>query len=277
MTEFESVLQACLHDVETGALSVDECLQHHPKHARELEPILLASAYLARGREARISPAFKSRVRIRLVRQMYAHPRKPARTISYGWMRLAASLAAVTLAILVAGTVYAQRALPGEAFYRWKITSENAWRMVSPDPVGTDLALAERRFNELIVVRNDPVLQAQTLDAYLQLTDRLRSQVDATNETRIQEILQSQAEELNQLEILPEETIPSVAPQLAVPTVTPTPHPTRTPLPILETAPVDPTELPQIVPTVEVVPGVLPTVQDPPKILPTLEIPAPIP
>jgi hypothetical protein len=272
MSEFEYVLQECLHEIEQGASNVEECLQRHPRHAAQLEPILLTSAYLARGREARLSPAFQARVRTRLIQQMHVHPRRLARP-RFMFMRLTASLAAVMLAFLIAGSVYAQRAMPGETFHAWKIASENAWRLVSPDPLGTDLAIAERRLEELIAVRNDPVLQAQALAAYLQVTDRLRSQMDPANEARILAVLDAQAEELSQLEILPEEPAPNIVPPFEVPTATLV----ETPLPILETPQVNPTQLPEIVPTVEVVPELLPTVQDPPKLIPTLEIPPPIP
>ncbi len=61
MTEFELVLQECLRDLDQGVSNVEECLQRHPTFAPDLEPILLTSAYLAQGREARLSPAFKAR------------------------------------------------------------------------------------------------------------------------------------------------------------------------------------------------------------------------
>jgi hypothetical protein len=272
MSEFETVLQECLRDLEQGMANVEECLLRHSKHAAQLEPILLASAYLARGRAARLSPAFKARVRNRLIQQMYAHPRRPARS-RFVFLRLAASLAVAMLALLTAGTVYAQRALPGEAFYVWKLASENTWKTVSPDPLGTDLAIAERRLNELIAVRNNPILRAQTLNAYLEVTDRLRSQMNPANEARILSVLDVQVEELSQLDILPEGLAPDLVPPFEEPTATPV----ETPLPALETPQVNSTELPQILPTLEVVPETLPTVPDPPKIIPTLEIPPPIP
>jgi hypothetical protein len=272
MSEFENVLQTCLRDIEEGVANVEDCLQRYPKHATQLEPILLTSAYLVRGREAQLSPAFKARVRTRLIQQMHTRPRRAARP-SFLFMRLAVSLAAVMLAILAAGTVYAQRALPGESFYAWKIMSENAWRVVSPDPVGTDLAIAERRLDELIAIQNDPALQAQMLAAYLQVTARLRAQIDAANEARILAVLDAQAEQLSQQGMLPEESLPNVVPPYEETTA----PPTTTPLPTLETPQVNPTELPPIIPTVEVVPEVLPGIQEPPKLLPTIEISPPIP
>lgn len=272
MTEFENVLQECLRDLEQGVSEVEGCLQRHPEHASQLEPVLLTSAYLARGREARLSPAFKARVRTRLIQEMHAHTRRRARP-NFIFMRLASSLAVLLLALLVSGTVHAQRALPGESFYGWKRASENAWRMVSSDLVETDLAIAERRLNELIAVRNDPVLQAQTLDAYLQVTDRLRSQADPENEARIWAVLASQAEELSGLGILPEPFESDFVPSWPGASATPA----TTPLPILESPQANPTELPLIVPTLDVVPETLPTIQDPPQIIPTVESPLPLP
>ena len=280
MTEFERALQECLRDLEQGYSSVDECLRRYPKHAQQLEPILLTSAYLQRGREARPSAAFKTRVRTKLIQQMYAHPRKSARS-NFVFMRLAVSLAAVMLALLVAGTAYAQGVLPGDAFYPWKLASENTWRAISPDPIGTDLAIAERRVNELIAVRDDPTRYSQALKAYLEVVDRLKSEVDTVNEAYILTVLDSQIEELNQSGIPLPQTDQSIIPPSEEPTMTSisTPTPTPTPLPVLETPQVDPTNVPQIVPTIQVPPEpeILPTIQAPPKIIPTIEVPPLIP
>ncbi len=277
MSDFENVLHECLQDLERGAVNVEDCLRRFPKYAAELEPVLLTSVYLARGREARLSSAFETRVRARLLQEMRAHPRKATRP-SFLFLRLTASLTVVMFALLAAGTVYAQHALPGESFYAWKLASENLWRMVYSDLVEADLIIAERRLEEMIAVQNDPALQAQTLAAYLQVTDRLRALAAVANETRILAVLDTQAERLSQLGILPEEspleeTTPNVVPTLEVPTLVPA----NTPLPSVETPQVNPTELPEIVPTVEALPDVIQTVQDPPKILPTIEITLPLP
>jgi hypothetical protein len=271
MKEFERVLQQCLQELEQGASDVEECLRRHPQHAAELEPVLLTSVYLARGREARLSPAFKARVRTRLIQQMYTRPRRPARS-AFGSIRLAASLAVVMFALLAAGTGYAQRALPGQSFYDWKIASENAWRMVSPDPLGTDLLLAERRLEELTAVRNNPVLQEQVLAAYFQVIERLKAQVNVVNEQYIQAVLDAQAKELNQLGVLPTEPTPNIVPTNVVPTFeAPVETSVTTPLPVLETPQVNLTELPPLVPEIR------PTSPDLPKPNPTIEIPSLIP
>jgi len=63
MTEFEKALQDCLHEVEEGRSSVEDCLRRYPNYAQQLEPVLLTSAYLYYGSKARPSQAFKARVR----------------------------------------------------------------------------------------------------------------------------------------------------------------------------------------------------------------------
>ena len=272
MIKFESILQECLHDLEGGAVSIEECLQRYPQYAGQLEPVLLASVYIARGREAKLSPAFKARVRTRLLQQMYASPRK-AVPVRFPFMRLAAGLVVLLLALLITGTTYAQRALPGESFYGWKLASENVWRAVSPDPVGTDLAIAERRFDELIAVSENSALHAQTLVAYLQVTERLRSQVDSANEARILAVLEAQTEELKGLGILPDESDPILIPPLESPIQTPA----TAPLPTLRAPEIAATDVPQVLPTVQVVPEIVPTVPKPPRIIPTNEVPLPIP
>ncbi|RPJ26381.1 MAG: hypothetical protein EHM33_11730 [Chloroflexi bacterium] len=278
MTEFERILQECLQDLEQGASTVDECLSHHPEHASQLSPVLLANNQLERAGEVRVSEAFKARVRAKLIQEMGTHPRtsrlQPVAVRSgFMFIRLATSLAAILLALLVTGTAYAQRTLPGDTFYAWKLASEKAWRAVSSDPVETDLRLAARRVDELKVVGNDPVLRSQALEAYLETAARLKSEMDPENKTHVLEVLDSQVQDLNQLGILPEETNPDELPQPE----NPIPTPTATPPPILETPtppPIDPTDLPEATPTDLPItsPEVTPTIQAPSEIPPTLQV-----
>lgn len=266
MTEFEEVLQECLHDLEQGAASVDECLGRHPEYAWELRSILLASESLERAGRAHLSEAFRARVRARLMQAISAHPRRAARP-GFTFIRLVVGLAAVLLALLVTGTAYAQSTLPGEALYGWKLASENAWRAVSPDPVETDILIAERRVDELVVVRDDPALRAQTLESYFETVARLRSQAGTEDETRIVPALNSQMERLKKLGILLSQTDPAT-----LPSDEPIP-PTTTPLPTMQTPQITLTDLPTITPTVQVPPKIVPTIEIPPEVIPTAEIP----
>jgi uncharacterized repeat protein (TIGR01451 family) len=71
-------------------------------------------------------------------------------------LNLAFNAAAVLVLVLATVTVLAQMALPGNALYGWKITSEQAWRAVHFDPFKTDLLLTGRRVSELAQVADDP-------------------------------------------------------------------------------------------------------------------------
>lgn len=282
MTEFEKALEVCLHDLEHGASNVDECLRRHPGHALQLEPVLLTAAYLQHGREARPSAAFKARVRNKLIQGMQAHPPKTM-TFSFMFVRPVVSLAIIVLALLITGTVYAQNALPGDLFYAWKLASENAWRAIATDPVGTDLALADRRVEELIAVRDHPALHMEALEAYFEVIARLESAMNPENETRILQVLEAQIEELNDAGI----PVAQVDPYIPLPLDELLPAPSVTSTPIPEIPQVDPTlpapttgptlvpELPQAVPTD--LPDLVPTVQVPPDLIPTAEIPSLLP
>ena len=297
MSEFEKILEQCLIDLEGGISNVDECLSRYPGHALQLEPVLLTHTALEGVGAAQPSAAFKARVRGKLTQQIRVHPRRRSGRFNFAFIRLATNLAVVLLALLAAGTAYAQRALPGDSFYTWKLASENTWRVVSPDPIVTDLKIAERRMNELIAVRGDPVLHAETLEAYLEVTARLRSETNAENEAVIIQTLASQAEELNESgivvpeiseedlplpldEIVPTPVAPAATllPEIEIPQPSPTPPAPveRTPVPS-EVPQTNPTTLPDIVPTVQALPSIIPTIQVPPVILPTIQLPDIVP
>lgn len=268
MNEFEKILQECLLALERGETTVQECLSRHPNYASLLEPILLTSVDLEGGRVVRPSAAFKSRVRARLTQEMRAYPRK-RRRFNFMFMRLATSFAVLLLAFLMVGTAYAQSALPGEAFYKWKLASENLWRAVTPDPIGMDLAIAERRAAELIALDDHSEQRAQVLEAYLEVIHRLELAINAENEARIRSILDAQIEELNAVGIFLQPVEQDVSPT----SEEPTPIPTQTPLvpsvipDVNPTLPVS-TSIPIQEETVEVIlsplPNIVPSVEVPP-------------
>jgi len=284
MTEFENILEQCLLDLEMGIANVDECISRYPKHAPELGSVLLTHTSLERLGEAGPSAAFKARVRAKLTQQMQTHPRK-SRRFNFTFMRLATNFAVISLVLLGAGTAYAQSALPGDTLYDWKLISENAWRAVSSDPVRTDLAIAERRMDELIAIGDNAQLYSQALDAYLEVAARLKSEINAENEALILQTLESQLEALKESGIpvpqnIDEEVLPQIdeiMPTLVAPIRTLLPSteipqvnetlPTSTPSapevipPILtKLPPVNPTDLPEVIPTVRV-PPVIPTIR----------------
>jgi len=280
MTEFEQALEDCLQDLEGGASNVDECLRRYPEHAAQLGSLLHTAARLMRGRAVQPSAAFTARVRAQVTQQMRTRARRrPAFNIPIA--RLAMGVAVLLLALLVTATAYAQDALPGEAFYGWKLASEKTWRAVSPDPVGTDLAILERRVDELVTLGDDSARRSEALEGYMEVTVRLKSEMDVENEARILPVLDSHAEELIDSGILLPLLVTETPPPSngSTPTPTPTPVPTSTPTsmpsatPSLNANPTDSPGLPQIIPTD--VPGIIRTVL--PDVIPTIDLPSSIP
>jgi hypothetical protein len=260
MTEFEQVLEQCLDDMDQGACNVDECLARHPEHAAQLKPILLIAAGLEQGRTVEPSAAFQARARAKLTLHMQAHPRRSRGSSSAFW-RLATSLAMILLALLVTGTVYAQRALPGDLFYEWKLLSERAWRAVSPDPVRTDLLIANRRIDELNAVADDPLRRALALAGYHEVLTRLQSELDPET---LEQILPPIDVEQAPIDVAPEPietTLPS--------------DPTAVSIPTLPTEGVVPTQLEVIDTPLPSVPEVIRTAR--PEVIPTIEVPPLLP
>jgi hypothetical protein len=90
-----------------------------------------------------------------------------------------AGVTAMVLTLFVTGTVYAQGALPGDPFYAWKLTTEQAWRLVSSDHVETDLRIANRRIDEMNVTVNDEARWARALEGYIEVRSRLENEIGA--------------------------------------------------------------------------------------------------
>lgn len=184
MNDFDRVLEACLDDLKRGASTLDECLARYPEHASHLRPLLKAAARLGLAGEIRPSAAFKARTRAKLTLHMQKHPHTKPWGLSV-FQKLAFSFSALIIAFLIAGTAYAQDALPGSSFYVWKSTSERVWRAVSPDPLSTDIMLLARRANEWIAVSKEPDLSNKASESYRQAEDILESAVNENTEPRI--------------------------------------------------------------------------------------------
>ena len=178
MTDFEQALENCLRDLERGDASLEECLARYPEHAAQLQAILSTTTRLRQARKVQAPAAFTMRLRTQVKQHMeeQAYRQKPS---LFPWARLAIGLAVVVVALLVTGTAYAQKAVPGDALYGWKLASENTWRALSADPVGTDLLILDRRADELVEVSDAPALHAQALRRYLEVSTRLRAEMNA--------------------------------------------------------------------------------------------------
>ncbi len=251
MDEFEQVLEDGLQEIASGAASREQVLARHPEYAGRLKPLLISAARLEGGRDILPSADFKARTRTRLTTYALAHPHSDKPSFPRIG-QIVALLAVLALAFLVTGTAFAQNALPGEALYPWKLSSEVAWRWVAPDPVYVDLGLADRRAYELTSVAADPGREAKALSGYQEVLTRLRSETDKQNSGRIIDALKVHKQKLSAAGI----TIPELNTYLDL-GGTSQDSSGNTVLPNLETQ-VPPAPAPKTMPTNLPVPGATP-------------------
>jgi hypothetical protein len=103
---------------------------------------------------------------------------------------------AVTL--MAVGMAQAQSAMPGETLYDWKRTSEKVLYAFLPDPVATDIFLAERRLEEWIVVMDDPALSPDARLEYERALSQLVSMLNGQNAAQVKTALQEQQASLEE-------------------------------------------------------------------------------
>lgn len=192
--DLETILDSCLYQIEDGEANIEECLARYPEQAKELEPLLKAATRLTLARELVPDPSYKARARTQLNVYMQQHPQR--RRVSPLFWRFSIVFATVLMLFLVSGTAFAQGALPGDAFYNWKLTSEDVWRFTSSDPLGVDITLSNRRMNELVVVSGDQARRARAVENYQELLVKFHAEKDETKRARILPILRAQHEEL---------------------------------------------------------------------------------
>lgn len=113
--------------------------------------------------------------------------------------RMGLNVAILVFALIMTNTVFAQGALPGESLYNWKLASERIWRVVSIDPLGTDLELSNRRITEYVAVShdNDETRRARIRTDYNALLVRFQAEDDEVNRARINQVLKTQQDSLH--------------------------------------------------------------------------------
>jgi hypothetical protein len=199
MNKTDTILELCLDQVQSGESTLEECITRYPQHAAELRSLLRASTRLSRAGEVRPSPVFRARSRTELNAYIQAHPRGK-RPTPFVW-RLAFNVMTTFLAFCILGTAIAQRSVPGDTLFSWKITSERVWRAVSIDRLATDLTLSNRRVKELVRVYADENRRARAVENYQQMLVRFKSDQDVKHQERIIPVLRFHQESLSQVGI----------------------------------------------------------------------------
>lgn len=174
MNKLDQALENCLNQMQLEGASLEDCLRDYPELTDELRLLLIAARKLDGLANLIPSAEFKVRVRGTLFAHMAAKPRAQGSlrqpTIV---MRYAASVAVLALAFLTTGTALAQRALPGDVLYQWKLDSESVWRGFQADTVSADILLGQRRVDELKAIQGLPELEEIAFRTYAILLARL--------------------------------------------------------------------------------------------------------
>ena len=199
MNKIDTIFEQCLDQIQNGESTLEECVARYPEHAAELGSLLRASTRLTRAGAVMPSPVFKARTRTELNAYIHSHPRTK-RPAPFAW-RLTYNLVTSFLAFLILGTAIAQRALPGDTLYDWKLTSERVWRAVSIDRLATDLTLSNRRVRELVRVYSDENRRTRAVENYQQMLVRFKSDQDVRHQERIIPVLRFHQESLSQVGI----------------------------------------------------------------------------
>jgi hypothetical protein len=197
--DLETILDICLNLIDEGKTSIDDCLVLYPDHAAQLQPLLLAATKLSRAREVVPSPSYRMRARSQL--NVYMHQNPQRKRVSPLLWRFSIAFATVMMLFLASGTAFAQQALPGDTLYNWKLTSEHVWRLTSNDDLGVDIALSQRRMNELMTVSNDATRREWAVQNYEKLLVKFRN-ADEDDRARILPVLRAQHDALLQAGIL---------------------------------------------------------------------------
>jgi len=171
-TDFDSVLEFCLGEIQVGRLTRDECLERYPELAARLQPLLkvaavaMAAPRLAMRSDAR--DALERRLRSRLAELPAPRnvPDRP-RLTAMRWASIAAAV--VVVAAISSGTVaVAAASLPGDLLYPVKRWSESVALQTTSDATRVYLHLewAQRRLTEFRSLTARGVVDVTLLDEF---------------------------------------------------------------------------------------------------------------
>ncbi len=193
MTDFQRALDGAIELVRQGQ-SLEEALAQYPQYSTQLKPLLTAAMHLGQAAATLPGAGFKARGRAALEGHMALTPRRGGSR----WLRLAASLAVVTLTLAATTTAMAQSALPGQRLHSVKLYSEQVWRSLHSNPIQADLQIAQRRLEELLALEGDAERVPAALGAYASALDVLRRDLEALPDRALsaQQVLHGQREQV---------------------------------------------------------------------------------
>jgi len=201
LIKLENALEDCLARIHLEGEGLEECLARYPELSKELRPLLMAAKEVQAIGRLKASPEFKALTRAALGARLRASTRRAPMWRNSPAARYAAGLAAVTLFFVTTGTALAQYSLPGETLYGWKLGSEHLWYNLHNNPISADLALAERRVDELLAVKGLSESERIGVEAYADLLHQLERDLGSSPEraAAAQDLLNSQKDQVRDL------------------------------------------------------------------------------
>lgn len=192
---FDDILSECAERLLRGE-SVEQCLQHYPEQAHEIEPLLRIAA-AARKTSSAIEPRpeFKARVRHEVQSKMRSRAlnsqsrRTPVRTWLPRWA-VATACVALVLVFLGGGTVAASSgSVPGDALYPVKTATEQVQMSLTFSKTAKaklQARFAERRAREMARLAQKGHAArlgrlASRFEAHLAKVEQLAAQISATD------------------------------------------------------------------------------------------------
>jgi hypothetical protein len=155
--EFNNILNECLERLLKGE-TVEQCLKSYPEQAAELKP-LLETALAAKSASA-IKPRADFKARARYQFRSALSESAPRPRPAFGWFPRWATVTAIVLALLLAGSgtmVSASNSMPDSSLYPVKLATEEAQLALNLSQIGKArlcAGMADRRVEEIIYLAN---------------------------------------------------------------------------------------------------------------------------
>ncbi len=153
--EFDNILDECLERLLVGGETIEQCLQHYPEQARELEPLLQTALEAKKASTFQPRAEFKAKARYQFRSALGETASRKSRPF-FGWMPQWATVVAIVLVLVLAGgstVVVASNSMPDSPLYSVKLATEEARLMLTPSEIGKARLCAEfvdRRVEEII-------------------------------------------------------------------------------------------------------------------------------
>ncbi|HLD92938.1 MAG TPA: hypothetical protein VI703_01870 [Anaerolineales bacterium] len=200
----EHALEDCLTRMRLEGATPEECLALYPEFREELAPLLLAAADIRSLESLKPRREFRARARTRLLAHIRSNPHHQAPQFTWNTspaFRYGASLALLFVVLASSGTALAQKSLPGDSLYGWKLASENIWYSLQSNPIEADLVLTTRRVSEIQAIQGKPNLEEIGVSAYSILLRQLALDLaeDPEKAASVGELLKKQKEQLTEI------------------------------------------------------------------------------